>query len=550
MNSYFRNVISRIEKDSNLLLVILLGALVIYVFNRGVSLGIDQGTTDRLRFHAIPVAIATLYHDFPHDYTSRKQIALTFQDTGPHVNEKIQLMRAAPGIDRDGEKYYWAADDRGLADFVIWSFKLFGPQESSFYKFYFVILLVSLVSFVIAYYRQREMLVLAIFFVAGIGALMPVLLLTSGSNFLSIASTSAHESPVGIFESRLFDVLSLLPIMHIALFSGRTARINKGSIGLLLIQVFIFFFLYHARSSLGWQLVGLTLFSFVLLAIKWRLLKERFLFWRPEPPSLSRISAAIGVVIIGLSVLSAYKHYKYDPKYFAEMGARTFWHNALMGLGSPSRSTWDIFPAKGGDYKVGFGDGWIVDAVIKYAKNNKEEFGEMNWNRVDVLNSLGGHSNFDWSSYEGVARKLYWDIVTSNKVRVFKIYAFVKPWQSIKTVIRTMVDRPGSSAKEKEIRSDRGLYFSPLGFPLVIFIILSSLLGCREWINSTQDIQLALFIFLLCGFIPSVAFYSAVLTQGGIFILTALCIYAAVPYLMRWIFYRYFLEHSQSSAAV
>jgi len=492
MNSYIYNVYSRMEKDSNLLLIILLAVLVIYVFNRGVSLGVDQGTTDRLRFHAIPVAIATLYHGFPHDYTSRKQIALTFQDIEPHVNEKIQLMRTAPGIDVNGEKYYWLADDRGLADFVIWAFKLFGPQESSFYNFYFLLLLISLSAYVFAYYRHTEMLVLAIFFVAGIGALMPLPLLSSGSGFLSV-SVNSQASPVGIFESRFFDVLSMLPILHIALFAGRTSHINKISVGLLLAQVFVFVFLYHARSSLGWQIVGLILFALILLAIKWRFFKERFLLWNPVPPPVYGVSIAIAAIIFGLMSLSAYKHLRYDPKYFAEMGTRTFWHNALMGLGSPAPLAWDTFPAQGGDYKVGFDDGMIVDAVIRYSQNNRKEFAEVNWNRVDILNSLGGHNDFDWLKYEVVARKLYWDIVLTNKIRVFKIYALKKPWQSIKTVIRTMLDRPGSSAKEKEIRAERALYFSPWGLPLVAFIFFASLLGCRGWVRNSQDIQMALF---------------------------------------------------------
>jgi len=110
---WLRRIGSRFVKDQTWILVIFLFALLVYLFGRGVALGLERGSTDRVKFHAIPVAMAPLYHGFPHDYTSRKQLALTFQDTSQPIDSKIEFVRTMPGVDREGDKYYWAADDRG-----------------------------------------------------------------------------------------------------------------------------------------------------------------------------------------------------------------------------------------------------------------------------------------------------------------------------------------------------------------------------------------------------------------------------------------------------
>ena len=43
--------------------------------------------------------------------------------------------------------YYWAADDRGMGDYVIGAFALFGPRAESLYLFYFVVLGASVMLF-------------------------------------------------------------------------------------------------------------------------------------------------------------------------------------------------------------------------------------------------------------------------------------------------------------------------------------------------------------------------------------------------------------------
>ncbi len=72
-------------------------ALIIFlsIFVKGWALGLDQGASNRIRFHAIPVALAVTVHGLPHDYTSRITIAHRFQNETAPLNELIAAGRAA-----------------------------------------------------------------------------------------------------------------------------------------------------------------------------------------------------------------------------------------------------------------------------------------------------------------------------------------------------------------------------------------------------------------------------------------------------------------------
>lgn len=517
-------------------MVVLLLLLVAYVFNRGLALGVDQGTTDRLRFHAVPVALATLYHGFPHDYTSRTQLALTFQDKGPSIDSKIEFVRSMKGVDPNGEKYYWAADDRGMADYVIAAFKLFKPRETSLYKFYFLLLLTAVSAYIAAYYRSPTMLALAIFTVAGLGAFQPVLPLVDGQAFFALVKSDLRASPVGLFEPRILDILTMLSVLHIALFSVRTTRLTFVVVLALLVQIIIFFFCYHARSSLGWQLLAMFILAAVAVI---RVIPALRQF--PRLPIGTALIAFLPMITLlaGMGALSVYKHSAYDPRYFEDMGGRTFWHNALMGLGSSSRNAWEIYKLKHGEYKVGFDDRMIVEAVLHHVATEKKIALPPDWNSKFILESLGGHQQFDWKTYEIYARDLYWDIWSKHKQRVLALYLFKKPVDSIKTVARTIVNKRGSTLSETQIRKAAGLYFNPYDLPLFIFV-LGAIALAYGGLTRCRDIWVAVAILGCASLIPSVAFYSAVLTQGGMFILICIALYLLLPPILQFGVRRYF----------
>lgn len=533
--NWIRSVWARVQSDTSPIMVILLLLLVAYVFNRGLGLGLDQGSTDRIRFHAIPVAIASLYHGFPHDYTSRKQLALTFQDMGPSIDEKIEFVRTMPGVDPNGEKYYWAADDRGMADYVIAAFKLFGPRETSLYMFYFLLLIVALSAYIAAYYRSPAMLALAVFTVAGIGAFEPILPLVDEQAFLALVKADGRGSPVGLFEPRILDILTMLSVLHIVLFAARTNRLTPVVVLALLVQITIFFFCYHARSSLGWQLLAMIILA-AAAVVRIILALRRF----PRPPIRASAIAFLPMIMLlaGMGALSAYKHSAYDPRYFEDMGSRTFWHNALMGLGTSSKDKSEKYKVGHEDYKVGYDDRMIVEAVLRYMTVEKKISLPPEWNSLFILESLGGHQQFDWKAYEIHARDLYWEIWSKHKLRVLSLYAFKKPLQSVKAVVRNMIEKRGKTLSENQIRKAAGLYFNPYDLPLFLFV-LSAVALAFGGLTRCRDIWVAAAVLGCASFIPSVAFYSAVLTQGGMFILICIVLYLLVPVILQFGVHRY-----------
>ena len=54
------------------------GVLVCLLFATDRRLGLHQFASTRYRFHAIPVAMSTLYHHRPHDYTALRNLAMRF----------------------------------------------------------------------------------------------------------------------------------------------------------------------------------------------------------------------------------------------------------------------------------------------------------------------------------------------------------------------------------------------------------------------------------------------------------------------------------------
>ena len=496
-----------------LLLLLLVASAFAFVLQRGTYMGVDQGATERLRYHAIPVAIAALYHGYPHDYTSRMFIAHPFQDVQVPIDERILEVIEAKAPD-DPEIYFWAADDRGMADYVIAAFKLFGPQVSSLYDFYFVLLLFSSLAFVLAYWHKKEMLCLLVFVLAGIATVVSVLPLVNHT--LTEVGDPLSLPQVGLFESRIFDVLAYIAVLHVALFVAKTERLSILAALALLFQVSLFLFCYHARSSLGWELVAMVLLN-VYFSVKY-LRGGGDLDDRGKIAAYGFAAFPVALLVGGLIALNVYKHQTYHPQYFQEMGARTFWHNALMGLGADR-----VLSRK---YALQVDDRMVVDAVVKYVTEHQLLAPSEKWETQEILNSLGGATVFDWAKYEQYAKKLYFDIVATHPFRVLVVYALKKPLNALKLVISTV--RAKGKPSMVEFRKRHGIFFNPFAWPLIVVVAMAMFLAGRRLVEPGPETT-AVIVLLACSLIPSVAFYPAVLTLGGTFVSLTVLAYLLIP---------------------
>ena len=94
-------------------------------------------------------------------------------------------------------------------------------------------------------------------------------------------------------------------------------------------------------------------------------------------------------------LMVSYERYAYNPRYFQDMGARTVWHNPLMGLGSNRHLA--------ERYNLGINDGAVVDSVTAYLRSTNDPRLTSSWTKDNVLASLGGHV---YLVYEKAARDL------------------------------------------------------------------------------------------------------------------------------------------------
>ena len=123
------------------MLLLVIFALFFYIFYLGLELNLQKDVSNRIRFHALPVAMSVLYHHHPHDYTGLKSLSGHFKVSDPiEVLIKMQNHKIYMVMIR---LYYWVADDKGFEDYIIAAFYLFSAKLNSLYYMWFLILFTS-----------------------------------------------------------------------------------------------------------------------------------------------------------------------------------------------------------------------------------------------------------------------------------------------------------------------------------------------------------------------------------------------------------------------
>src|SRR5690349_6971751 len=113
--------------------------LITLLYCADSRLRLYRSPSNRLRYHAIPVAVSRLYHGWPRNYTASHSLAMQFHNTNRRVADILRESLHPPYPIGTGI-YFWVADDRGLADYVVASFRLFGPRLHSLSQFYCLVL--------------------------------------------------------------------------------------------------------------------------------------------------------------------------------------------------------------------------------------------------------------------------------------------------------------------------------------------------------------------------------------------------------------------------
>jgi hypothetical protein len=510
-----------LRKRPRLALVVLAYLLVILSVLEGFRLGIQNSEpSSRLRVHAIPVALSQLYHDWPHDYTANLGLALSFQGKG----KTMDLVRAAATrapLDRNSV-YYWTADDRGLADFVYFSFALFGPHLQSLFAFWFVILTAAVSAFVFGARRDVFALSLLCCGVAGVLAVLPIFVRAPGPTF--------RELSVDIAESRLFEVLGAVPALFLLLSIAQPKLASSWRWhSAAVLQTLILGFLLHCRSSMAWLFVAVICVG-VLGATYWATTRRD----RGRAAHVLIVPA----LLIGawLGVLG-YQRAMFNPAYFGEIGPRTVWHNILMGL--------SFNPVLASELRIeAVSDREAVQAVLRYMQERHDPRLTAEWNEATILNSLGGVNRFDWATYEKVARDLVLHTLAAHPWSAIRLFAFDKPLKIAEAVGCTAMLVCSGKTHLQASRPDAR--FDPASGPMIVVATVIAVLltlGSAHRTEARGEVDgpllfgiLAIVCVLSLG--PSLIFYPAVTQLGGLFVFGTALFYLGivrllVPFLRR-----------------
>lgn len=356
--------------------------------------------TERMRYHALPVAISQLYHGQAHDYTGHWQVAMEFQSPGSTASELIP--KTAKQVLQPHEKvYFWTADDRGLADFVYGAFTVFGPSLPSLFYFWFALLGASLVQALVAYWRDPVGLAVIASGMVAIGVIIPIY-------------THANAGlPVHISESRMFDLLGCIALLHLLLSIFRPIRsaiwIHAPA---LIFQAALLGFLLHTRTTLIWILLSVIVVSLAVTV-------KRFIDRRPPRLRLQALAPAMLVIAAWAGVL-IYQSAALNRAYLTEIGPRTIWHNILIGLIQSPTFSKDLQITE-------FSDGVAADVVLRDMTQRQDPRLGPGWTRENIMNSLGGHARFDWVSYEAAARSLVLRTLVDNPKAALELVFWQKP---------------------------------------------------------------------------------------------------------------------------
>lgn len=460
--------------------------------------GLYKKPSARYQIHAIPVAVSYLYHGHPHDYTGYKAVANDFCGKfGTDVDATLQRW-VDPAAPVGSETYYWCADDRGLADYCVAAFRLFGPKLSSLSKLYLLLLGASAALFVVGFRRRPTAWVVPVFVLLG------HLVLVHAYHFrehVRLADGTVWGEDVSLYEPRVFEVLAALAWFHLGLLAV-APRADRWAWATALPQAALLLFLFHCRSSLGWEYLALLAAAGGCGAWK----GVAALRGRGRWADAAGPAAVAALVVLSVAGLGAYKRAVYHPAYFAEAGVRTFWHNALIGFA----------------YHPHFRDRHALDIddlsallwVLRDARAHGDPRCRPEWSRETfIASSVGDPSAFDWRDYEAVARDVYLRAWRDEPAAALGCYAVYKPLDAAR--------QAGEYATGVALRGPPQRVWL-LGGGLLVAAAAVGLLrrptGADGDRGSARAVGLLAAVFLAFSLIPGVAFYLSIATMSGVYL--------------------------------
>jgi hypothetical protein len=286
-------------------------------------------------------------------------------------------------------------------------------------------------------------------------------------------------------------------------------------VGTIVAQAALIAALVHARASVAWLFIAIMAIGLMVGWLRWK---------GSRLPRSSAVLIVLASVVVAWGSVPIYHRVMFNKAYQGEIGPRTFWHNALMGL------SYNFVLAR--SLNVGGIDRSAIEAVLHDMKTRNDPRLTEQWQPDNILNSLGSSNSFDWPTYEEVARDLYLRTLLSHPWQALRLFLWDKPKSIVETIscrfllLTCDLSRfAAGSGPERPVAR-----FGPwIWFALLMLVAITRCTGRSSDIvaepeGSGRTIVLALFLAALIGLGPSILIYGGVVQLGGtvVLLLTAL----------------------------
>jgi hypothetical protein len=247
-------------------LLVLIGGTFCLDVLHGIWLGQDQVACHplyRLR-QSLAVAISRQHDPSPGGYLAYKSVvnvlnengfAIFDGEAGPRLSvaERVALLADAPRLNRTIQQAkdvaiapglppeIIQANELGLADYIYFSFRIFGGEVASLYYFFFLIVAASCVVYIVQFRGSPFLLYLLIVFLCAL-------------YFLEDYAASYSLLLGSVANSRVFSGVSLLPALHVLFVLWQRQPPRALAVAGVVLQSLIFAFLLSCRTELAWEL--------------------------------------------------------------------------------------------------------------------------------------------------------------------------------------------------------------------------------------------------------------------------------------------------------
>jgi len=316
-------------------------------------------------------------------------------------------------------------DDAGLAFYYIASFEIFGQLVSSLFKFYLLILAISVFTFFVSFWRFPSILILAPIFLLAINAL----------THIAVEVTTDVNSVVS---SRFLPALGILSAIHLVALMSEKGRADIFNVCAAGVQVVILCALVAVRVTSLWLILAVIFTGLVLLFAERRGLKgflSTALTSKIKGVTLWPAILLIVAFAVSASAFSALKHPVYKNSQLVSQ--HVFWHSVTTVLhNNPNRT--DVFGIAKTPELNPLGDGLGYHLFEEYIRKNKLD-------RPSYMSNNGERDRlagipFLWGAYDSILKRVFFEHVLFAPGYAFASFFYYQPmnivgaiWNAYKT---------------------------------------------------------------------------------------------------------------------